>query len=156
MNYIAQTSVTVLLTLFLSFKIVLPVFRKRPVIFSTQSLVIISLMFLVLNLLLHNSILLILSSLAFITIALMRLWFIVGITKKDLETAAVRAMQGTMSQAEFDTQQSFIRFTKPEGTIKIYDLILIKILRYNLSKTPKTILFTTVFQKMIDNYFFHI
>jgi len=148
-----------LLILGLLYIIVLPLYRKRPIVLTEKKLL--SIVFFAFGFAIFSwqtfwilwvSILV----LMFLLLYFVSFWVTLGIEKVDLNTALQKAISGTLTKSE--TSALGIKLLEPTGEIKMRSIFQnLIIVTFNLaSKSAKQKLVKTVFQKFIDNYFFKI
>jgi len=154
--------VTILVVLFsfgiIAFNTILPLIRKRPIIFSNKSLLILAT---------SIGFSIVLSGHIFFAIAIVllimclmftRLWFIIGIRHEDLIAALDRTIKGTLTKAQLNSNQLKVQFNQPEGTMIFYHKLPfnIKVCVQHLPSSAKTTLFQNVLKKIVDNYYIYI
>lgn len=137
---------------------VFPLVRKRPIVFSNKTLLILATS-IELSLLLSGYVLFTIVVLLWLVCLLfVRIWLIIGITNEDLSASLDRTIKGTLVKAQLNPSQLKVEFMQPLGTINFYHKFPfnIKVCIPRLPISPKTKLFQSVLKKLIDNYYIRI
>lgn len=142
----------------IAFTAILPIIRKRPIIFSNKTLLILAPSIGFSTFLSGHIFFISVVVLLMLCLLFTRLWFIIGIKDEDLIAALNRTIKGTLAKAQLNPNELKVEFIKPVGTMNFYHKLPfnIKVCIQHLPSSPKTKLFQDVLKKIIDNYYIHI
>jgi hypothetical protein len=148
-----------LLILVLLYTAGLPIYRKRPIVFTETKLLVIILFTVGFAIFSWKALWLLwlgILVLGDLSIFLGHFWITLGMEKANLHSALQKALVGTLTK--FEPSDFGVKLLEPDGEIKMKNVFNnITIVTFNLAiKSKKHKLVKSVFQKFIDNYFFKI